>query len=411
MMQALSAQGSEMQAANIMKVSIHSTLDDIEPLLSDWSRWAGRDECRSIFVDARRLFALAPILGRTPFLIAFREGLELRAIIIAERLRSKLPIRLGYFQISGPDLQVLGVAYGGILADPSFDAWKAVVACLQDLFRQRLVDMIAINHLSEDHEFSALLRDRGLSLGRRVFDDVEPHRFFKLVPGSFEQTMSCFSKKHQYNLRRRVRQLEERFGCPLVLRIFNRPDQVEEFIRGADAIVKTTYQAALGVGLEDTPLWRQILTTEASSGRWMGFWIEDGQRPIAFQSGVIANGMFALEATAFRPEFSQWSPGIVLLIRVFEHLCHDGTVSLYDYGFGEAEYKKIYSNQMVEERSIRIYGSTVRASLAWMMDRTSIYFRHAVKRLLGGEGGVKRMRKYWRNRLQKSESSGSGHRT
>jgi CelD/BcsL family acetyltransferase involved in cellulose biosynthesis len=331
-----------------------------------------------------------------PYVVALGPPESPRALVVARRSNRRATYRLGYLTFSTPLLRCLDVVYEGLLPDGQPESLRMAIDYLAARLARGGVDLVSFNHLrSEQAEQMAAVAPRA------VFDRPELHRRFELVPGSYEQTISGFSKKHRYNMRRADRLFVERLGGDVRLRVFTQEQELDQFFSPAARITARTYQGGLNVGLVDNSVTRALLSAEASAGRLRCYWLEAKGEPIAHQVGCVHGDTYYLAATSFLPQYSELSPGQVLLVRVIEDLCTTN-VRWIDYGFGDAEYKRIYGTEFWMEQSVRLYGRTPRATAVWAMDLAvtrGVAWLHAIADRLGV---VRRLKNAWRRRVTRN---------
>ena len=376
------------------------SLAAVERLRPSWTRLRSCCSRSTPNTDLDRYLAtIRGLKGRArPYVVMLHEDDEPRALIIGrEQVRSGR-IRLGYLQFPGISLRSLDVVYGGLISDDSQQAVLAVVDYLSCLIETGRFDQIMINHLPLRSPIAmALLTDRALPR-RAVVDAVDPHWRFTLIPGSYEQTIEHFSGKHRYNMRRANRLLVDRFAGDVSLRRFQSPDEIEELAAGAAQITACTYQRAFGAAPFDGTVHGDLLRLEASRGRLQSYWLECAGQPIAFQIGVVYDGVYNLLSTAFLPEYAALSPGQVLLVRVIEDLC-ESRISSIDYGFGDAPYKRMYGTESWDEVTVHLYAKNVRASSARVVHRVAVGLHRRATAAVARGGLVARVKKRWRSRL------------
>lgn len=171
-------------------------------------------------------------------------------------------------------------------------------------------------------------------------------------------------------------------------------------MRDATAIVRATYQAPLGIGVKDTPGYRQLLTDTASDGCLCGYKLMAGDLPIAYLVGDINEKTFRLWATSFLPQYGALSPGIVLLVRALDELAMKGVV-VFDFGVGEADYKSMLGSECQHEYSYHVYLSSLRGRLTFVADRaTGRELDALARRLLSSSNMLQRLKKGWRSHIQ-----------
>ena len=367
------------------------SVQELSELRADWEHLQQRygeaapDAAPDLFA------ATLPVLGSgaRPHVALFRDAEGPRALLVGRTVRRAVACRFGYYRVRTPRLHCLEVPYGGLVTDRSPGAGRAVLSYVEDLLRRRAVEHLVLEHLPRRHElFESLAR-------LAVVARSEMHWRLDLVPGSFEETLRQFGKKHRYNMRRADRMLVEHFGGAVSLRLFARAGELDAFFGGASQVVSGSYQARLGVGLADNPRWRTILGNLAERGRLRAFWLEANGTPIAFQAGAVWNEMYLLLATSYLPAFAHLSPGTVLLVRVLRDLCDLGCRAV-DYGFGDADYKRIYGSRSWDEQTLRLYGPGPRATFARGLDASLLRASALGARTIERLGILPWLKRRWR---------------
>lgn len=343
-----------------------------------------------------------------PFLAMLSNNDSPLALIVGRTSVHRVRSSIGYAHVSTPKLNCLDIVYGGILTNGKPDAQAVVADFLHSLFLKKKCHHIMINQVPvDDAMFSCLTTTKPLNRRLNVGTN-SVHWVFELEPGSYDTTIKRFSKKHRYNMRRLDRRLCEHFDDEVTLRRFDSEDDIEEFIQGSESIVKQTYQASFGVGVQNSSLTSKILKLEASSKRFRSYWLMAGDKPIAYQLGNVYGNRFMLEATSFLPQYRDFSPGAVLLLRVFKDLCEDSQVSEVDYGFGDAEYKRVYGTRNWNEATLRFYGYGFKSTIASTIDVAAARIARVSAAMTESTGLTKRVKKAWRKRMEQRQSKQSG---
>lgn len=323
-----------------------------------------------------------------PYVALLQSGAA-NAIIIARQGLRRVTSKIGYLSFTSSHLRCLDVEYGGVITNGRAESTAAAGAFLADLLRSRSIEYLTINHLRSD---DALLRH--IPACHYTF---EPHHQFALSPHNPDRTMAGFSKKHRYNLRRADRQLKDHLGG-LELLVTTLESEVDAFLEAAWAVTGRSYHGALRIGLASfrPEFIRELLAAEARMGRLRCYLLVGRGQPIAYQVGCIYDDTFYLEATSFDPAFGVYSPGQVLLARVIEDLCHSGVATI-DYGFGDADYKRIYGSSSWTEVTVQKYGRSFRAQRAACLSNFCTTAHRTARWVTTPLGGVRAIKRAWRN--------------
>ena len=166
------------------------------------------------------------------------------------------------------------------------------------------------------------------------------------LSGSFDEYLRAMSSDTRYNLLRRKRKLEEHAGAGLELLCFTRPDQVADLLERVDAIHGQSWQAAtFGRSNRATKAERGRLEHLSAEGWMRSYVLQSGGTSVAFVVGFQYKGTFHHEETAYDRAWAGWGPGSVLNLMLIEDLFRENPPSVLDFGFGDNEYKRIFSNR------------------------------------------------------------------
>jgi CelD/BcsL family acetyltransferase involved in cellulose biosynthesis len=383
-------------------VTVATSLEALPALRTDWLAVRTRCPRPTPGADPDRFgAALETMRGEAdPYVAIFYVDGEPRGAIVGHILRRAITCALGYIRLRTPKLRCLDVVYGGLMADEACLPAERLVSHLREYLEGGHVDLVFVDHVRVDGSFYAALVAAGA-----VATDLCRHWYFDLVPGSYPDTIAGFSKKHRQNMRRADRLVAKHFRGDVQLRRFTRPEEVAEFTRGAGELNSHTYQAALGIGFTDSPLWRSVLGIEAERGRMRCYWLQCEGRPIAFHAGVLYGQTFFLERIAFLPDFAKLSPGSVLHVRVIQDLCAAGATKL-DYGVGHALYKEIYGTDYWDESNLCLYGRGLKTRISRGMQTAMRRANEIALTVARATGVERRLRRAWRKTMGRTSGDG-----
>lgn len=169
----------------------------------------------------------------------------------------------------------------------------------------------------------------------------------------------------------------------------------------AEEISKHTYQHALGVGLVNNPENRNVLLTAAKKG-WLSMsilFVKDSA--CAFQWGLHYGNTFFLRQLGYHPDWAEWNVGTVMFLKVLEDLCADPSVQSWDFAFGDADYKRNYSDRHWLEETVYVFAPRIYPIMINVLKSAADALDVAFSRLVAKTGFYKRIKKLWRRRLQK----------
>jgi hypothetical protein len=341
---------------------------------------------------AATVAALGP--GVEPHVTVLGDSSNPRAMIIGRCSTRSLGCRLGYLSLPGPTLRCLDVVYGGIITDGSEPAKQAVCNHLRRALEAHDVDHVMVNHLPRRHELFDRLAGGFSFIPSGLDGNPRPHWRFRFADGPFENTMARFSRKHRYNLRRANRLLEAQFGGDAELEVVTSAEDLDGFVEEAVRITGSGWQGKVGGGFGNAELQKKLLARAAQENRLRSYLLRGAGAAIAFQAGVLCDGIYHLQSTGFLPRYERLSPGQVMLVRVMRDL-RDWGVGAIDYGFGDAAYKRTYGTESWDEATIYLYASTPQGRSARFLHLLT----SGVARLATGNALADRVKKQWRKRL------------
>ncbi len=373
-------------------------VDSIQRIESEWRAVLDRSCGAHPGAEPSRFLDTLEAIQRSasPFVLLFKDGELGRAVVIGRTERAGIQCKLGYIRIRTPRLRTLRLIYGGVVTDGDGAAESRIADELRSLLDERLFECVFTNKLNLDRA----LMERLDADARSVRREVRPHWVTDLTPHSYDKTMSGHSSKHRSNLRRLDRKLCAHFNDDVELRIVTTAAEAESFAQAMNDIFEKTYKAGIARGQMENVDWRKALVSRAEHGELRAYLLMAGGEPIAYQTGALHRGVYYAEGTAYLPEHQSLRPGTVLMMRVMQDLCDQGAHCI-DWGFGDAEYKRLYGTRSWDESSLHIYGAGWRAQVARALDRASVACAVTAKRLAGGEL-TNRIRRGWRQRAAKS---------
>jgi len=246
-----------------LPVEVGDTIEGCRRLREPWLRMRERCGVQSPNTDPDRFVAVVGALpDALPHVVMFGSRESPRALLVARSSRRRVAYRLGYTGFRSPTLRCLDVVYEGLLTDTFPGFLPLVVAYLTRRLRRGDFDLVSFNHLRLAQ--AQYLTNRSTSA---VADEPEPHWRFELLPGSCEQSIQPFSKKHRYNIRRADRLLVDFFGGKVCLRAFTSAGEVDDFLSRAAQITAQSYQGRLKIGLRNDRVTREALCADARAGR------------------------------------------------------------------------------------------------------------------------------------------------
>jgi CelD/BcsL family acetyltransferase involved in cellulose biosynthesis len=324
------------------------------------------------------------------------------AALAAMRLEEiRLVATFGYREVLRPRVRALTLVPGGIVA-PSPSAERELARCLLRSLAGREAEVILLPSLRCDSELHRTLRGEVGALRRSHFAETRTHRRLHL-PATFDEFLASRTKKVRSGIRYDTKRLDQRLGDRLRLERLDAPADFDRIFRDIVRVAELTYQRGLGAGFADTPE-RRRLTRLALERGWFRAWVlYDEQTPIAFWQGNVYGCVYHSGTTGYDPAYRKDRVGIYLLMRVIEDLCSVPEVDIFDFGFGDADYKRHFSDEAWDESDVVVFAPTLRP--LWInATRTAVMgSAQGVRRGLERLGVADRVKTAWRRRLGASD--------
>ncbi|MFP6763756.1 MAG: GNAT family N-acetyltransferase [Planctomycetaceae bacterium] len=225
------------------------------------------------------------------------------------------------------------------LGNPTEHDQNQILAEVTNVLKCSRADFLLIEDIENSDPLLSLLA--GNPHGLRLFRPAVEQRRWKIeLPGSLEDYYKKFSSRSRNSLRRKVK----RFGECRLERI-DRPDQVAVFLEESSKISLNSWQHdLLGERISTDEIHQEFFTTLAIEGGLRAYQLWKVDRAVSFVIATQYNGVLVFEETAYDRQFTKESPGQVLLIKMLEDLFAHNPPRVFDFGGGDAEYKRMFGN-------------------------------------------------------------------
>jgi CelD/BcsL family acetyltransferase involved in cellulose biosynthesis len=338
-----------------------------------------------------------PEVERPHSIIAYDDGQPVG--LIAARLEEiRLDTSFGYRNVYRPRVRALTSVPGGCVIR-SEAAVAPLVTSVHQSLRSGEADVAVFPSLRRDsHLFEALAHDTG-RLRQQHFVEVRTHRRLHL-PSTYDEFLSSRTRKVRSGIRYDAKKLEGKMGSELRVERLASTDELDRIFTDIVRVAGQTYQSGLGASFADTPE-RRTLTQLSLDRGWFRAWVlYRDATPIAFWQGSLYRNVYHSGSTGYDPAYGRDRVGIYLLMRVIDHLCEDPGVDVFDFGFGDAEYKRHFADESWSESDVLIFAPTIRA-IRINVGRTSILgAATGARRVLAALGLADRLKTAWRRRLR-----------
>ena len=314
------------------------------------------------------------------------------AMAVGSVATKPIDVTIGYKTFWTPSLRCLSFVHGGVLGHPTKAALEVLLTEIRATLHRGEADVAFFEYLqSESHLFQLAAR-KCRPLQRDLSSVIDRHWIMSL-PNDIANFYQSKSGNSRHELRRTHRVLERDVPGGVEVLAARTEQQIEELLPEIARVSQLTYQHALGAGIVNDAPTRCVLRAAAARGVLRAYLLRVRGEPWAFLIGYVCRGTFFWKLTGYDPGRRRYSPGTVLLLRVLEETCADPSVHTFDFGFGDAPYKRRYADSHSLEGSLYLFANRrfplwvngVRscfAGITWLLRRFVRYtnLNHWVKR-------------------------------
>lgn len=374
-------------------MSVARTLADVERLRPAWQRLQHHPNADLDFT----LTLLAARAGTAaPCVLALGDPADPRAILVARRQQTRLPVRFGYRVLCRPRATAIEVVQGGPLGDLDAAGAEALTAALLGLLRDGTAEVLRFEHLPTD---GALAQAAAALPGCLRSGPVAPH-WRTAIPDSYD----AFLKGRSSNTRRNLRRYPDRFlelhGSHHEVKVYREPGDLDRILAELEQVAATTYQRGLGAGFQADAERRALLALSLERGWYRAWVLHVAGRPAAFWDGRLYRGTFFTDTTGYLPELEDARPGWFLLMRMIQDLCADPAVHGLDFGVGDAQYKRMLCDRSVDEAPLEVFAPRGRGRRLRLLLGGVGRLENVARAVLAKTGLTQRVKQIWRRRLR-----------
>jgi CelD/BcsL family acetyltransferase involved in cellulose biosynthesis len=184
------------------------------------------------------------------------------------------------------------------------------------------------------------------------------------LAGSFTDYLARLSGKSRHEMARKVRRFEAFSGGRHELREYRTVADVPEFMRLATGLSRATYQSRLlAVGLPEGAEFVQELEAAAGRDDFRGYVLLVDGRAVAYGFCRAMRDAIFFEHTGYDPALATHSPGIFLLQQMLMRVFAENRFTLFDFGTGDAQYKRSYSTKSRRCATVLLFRRSIRSTL------------------------------------------------
>ena len=241
----------------------------------------------------------------------------------------------------GPNMGLRGYRLVGnrLLGQSDESLTRQMLAACASFAREQHASYLLI----EDLERCAPLFAAAESLDRDGFRLFSPTGIQERLKIEFPPTPADYWAKFSSKTRNTFKRKQKKIGATRLVRV-TEPVQVAEFLEAAHIISQRTWQSdKLGLRIHNNAQELRFFTFLATQQALRSYLLFVDEQPAAFLFGTQHKGLFSYEEVGYDREYSDRSPGQVLLVQVLEDLLKDNPPRVFDFGGGAADYKQLFA--------------------------------------------------------------------
>ena len=374
--------------------------EDLDNLLPHWKNLLQTELYKLPAIDPEHYCFELIRLGETvkPYIICIWEREKLVSMLIARKEHIKFPLRLGYLTLKRVPAKRILVFHGGFIGKKDEKTILQIYYTLRRSLDAGEADLAVVNHLHCDTLIYKKIRSNS-PLFRVIYSPRKDGHWLMELPDSMETFYMNKPRKQRYDLRRKIKKVEREYIVEVKKYMYE--ENILEGLRSASFVSSRSFQFALDVGLYDDEKTRLYCKFISKLG-WIRIYIlYINNEPSAYEWGIKYGDRFFLMTLGFDPKWKKESVGNVLFQKVLKDLIDIEHVKFFDFGFGDAEYKRHFATRRLETQSLYIYSNKLYSLILNMIAYTiTLIWKLSIwiTRLIGIESKIKRL---WKDHLVK----------
>ncbi len=329
----------------------------------------------------------------SPCVISVWQNGLCRGLLVGRIERSIIQPRVGYFKFPSCHGRKLAFVHEGLIGRIGAVEAELIIDLVRGYLRAGLMDLATFSSIREE----STLLETILATAPVHKPRWATHWELTMAaePGFLSRAMKS---KHRSWVRRKERELEEMYPGRVAWRWYSKIEDITPLCRQMEVVAEHTYQRRLGAGFKDDQEHRERLSLFARQGMLRILLLEVEDRPVAFWFGISYKGVFHSESTGYLGEFQRFEVGTQIFLRLVDELVKE-RVSRFDFGLGDADYKKRFGDRSWRETTARLFSNNLRGralrAYVGVCEHLDLALRYVAAQL----GIVNRAKQLWRRCL------------
>jgi hypothetical protein len=291
-----------------------------------------------------------------PYIIVACQNGSPISLVICNICEKYFKLKFGYKSLLNIKTHYLEIMYGGILGDQSPNVCKDIIIFIKKVLAREKLNYTLFKELDITSVMYKELKSSGNILSTSKFEIPNPHISMD-IPDTFEKFMEGQTSKRRHEARRYAKRFEKEFGDKYEIILFRDLKDIDKIMKDVLEIAAKTYQYKLGVTIIDDNETRRRFNYELQNKRLMVWIMYIESKPVAYWIVLHYKETILGSSTGYLQEYNRFRPGLYLFLEMIKYLCKIENIKKFDFGFGDAQYKREFGGYINIESNICIYSN------------------------------------------------------
>jgi hypothetical protein len=338
-----------------------------------------------------------------PHVLAFKKHGALVAIIAGYIYDRLVPFKLGYFKLGQFKAPAFSTTYQCCMIHPDFIELDSLREILCKELKKDALSFMYINALPIESQLYNVLRKPQFLKSMTLAYPPEPHMTMRLE-NTLEKTITAKGSSVRAYLKRTNRKIDlSAKNSEYMMRCFKTKNELDTYFEHAEVVAKKSYQRALGVGFKLTDQHFRQAEIAANRGWFRGYVLYKNTIPVAFEEDYVCNGHCFNPYVGYNQDYRQSSIGTVLMVNAWKEMITNANAKVYDFGFGDGEYKRRFFDESVKEGELLILSITVKNFFIHTLLSLNLGIDSMIKKTMKSLGVYNVIKRVWRQRRARGQ--------